>query len=480
MVGLPGYLRQRRQGYEAVVEVPPSKRRAVGRKRLTLGLDTRDPHIAKARLRPALIELHRRMDDRLRASPQTDPVTAEALAWREQMEAARKGDTRGLPVVRTTLASGEVVEEADNGLLVDLIAERAAEVAKREGDTRAAAFAGIAQGTATPITLHIEEWLSEPGKRGPRRSRTVSDYRSIVRAFSEWAGKHGHGGTVEGITRRAAGLYVQHLQRQNISATRIRTIITALIGFWAWMETRGVVTEGAANPWTRQAPRKPPGSNSQEKERAFTDDEMVKLLSGTADVFLSDLMRVGALTGMRIEEIARLTVGMCGGETIRAPGVKGEKTITPRDLPLHPDLAPIIACRVKDKASDAFVFDELGKANKHGERSPAASKRFNRYRATVGVEEREEGRRRSRVNFHSFRRWFVTRAVEAGQPQNIIRDVIGHKQDPRDVLNRSYTDLNQLTALKRACVAAVRLPQLPAADLQGGAAVLLDTADRSL
>ena len=43
-----------------------------------------------------------------------------------------------------------------------------------------------------------------------------------------------------------------------------------------------------------------------------------------------------------------------------------------------------------------------------------ASKRFGHYRKRVGVDEREQGRRQSNIDFHSLRRWFITKARNAG------------------------------------------------------------------
>lgn len=110
--------------------------------------------------------------------------------------------------------------------------------------------------------------------------------------------------------------------------------------------------------------------------------------------------------------------------------------------------------------ASGFLLDGIGAVNKHGERSPAASKRFNRYRETVGVHEKDVTARRSRVNFHSFRRWFVTEALRAGQPERIVKQVVGHKLPKHDVTVGVYFGGDTLAAL-RACVEAVRLPPLP-------------------
>jgi len=37
-----------------------------------------------------------------------------------------------------------------------------------------------------------------------------------------------------------------------------------------------------------------------------------------------------------------------------------------------------------------------------------------------------EGQHRALVNFHSFRRWFITMAERAGQPPHVFKAVVGH------------------------------------------------------
>ena len=457
---MSGYIEKRRQGFYAVLEVPPHLRAAAGcnKKRRTLG--TTDKHVANARLGAVLGELHKWLDGVRRKKPDTDPLVAEAMGWRETLKDAREG--KGVPSVLIEDNYGLLQEVPDDTLVLDMVAERGHRIERSEGPTRAGDFADIAMGRATLTTTHIEEWLSEPGQRGPYRSRTAADYRSIVKTFAGWSTKDASGAIIEKVSRRSVALYLQHLQTQGISATRIRTIIAALSGYWMWMEKRGGIAQGSHNPWERQAPRKPLADGDDAKERAFTDEEMKTLLTGTTDTFLLDFMRIGALTGMRIEEIARLTVGMCKGDVIRAPGVKGNKVVVPRDVPMHPDLLPIIARRSKDRPATAYLFDDGLKVNQHGERSPAASKRFNYYREKVGVHEKPEGKRRSLVNFHSFRRWFSTRAVMAGQPTFVVREVVGHKQPKEDVTTSRYVTMGQLPEMKRACVEAVKLPVLAA------------------
>jgi integrase len=54
-------------------------------------------------------------------------------------------------------------------------------------------------------------------------------------------------------------------------------------------------------------------------------------------------------------------------------------------------------------------------------------------RRKVGVDDVPEDARQSHVAFHSFRRWFITKAEQACQPVHFIEALVGHKR-PRMAL----------------------------------------------
>ena len=85
--------------------------------------------------------------------------------------------------------------------------------------------------------------------------------------------------------------------------------------------------------------------------------------------------------------------------------------------------------RCKDKAATGYLFEKAGPHKEGRKRFMAASKRFGHYRKRKGVEVNEmaNGKRRSLINFHSFRRWFTIVAARADQPVRIVHQVLGHK-----------------------------------------------------
>ena len=127
----------------------------------------------------------------------------------------------------------------------------------------------------------------------------------------------------------------------------------------------------------------------------------------------------------------------------------------------------IVRRRVGDKGPDAFLFHELPTPAQDSpiERSQRISKAFTAFRRKLGVDDVPEGHRQSRIDFHSFRRWFVNRAAQAlnygatGFTQWTIAQVVGHEreQQPLGMTMGRYHGEDDFEAL-RACVASVSLP----------------------
>ena len=76
------------------------------------------------------------------------------------------------------------------------------------------------------------------------------------------------------------------------------------------------------------------------------------------------------------------------------------------------------------------------------------------------IHEKPKGQRQSNVDFHSFRRWFITKAEQAGVPPNIISTVVGHAEGRQGMTLGVYSGGPSLDRL-RTCVEAVRLPSGP-------------------
>jgi hypothetical protein len=143
-------------------------------------------------------------------------------------------------------------------------------------------------------------------------------------------------------------------------------------------------------------------------------------------------MMVAALSGARLDAIIRMEIeGAC---FVFPPQKKETKA---RRVPIHSAL--------RDRPLGPWPWRT----------SNAASTAFTRYRRSLDIGEEGGRRRRAVANFHSWRRWAISKMEQAGQPENVIAAVVGHRR-PGLTFGRysSGPSMEQM----RACVESVRLP----------------------
>jgi integrase len=269
-----------------------------------------------------------------------------------------------------------------------------------------------------------------------------------VRELGEWLEDQRLGATLEVVTRRVAGRFVsEHLLP---SGRHLRTVTKTI---HTLSQKRDHVPTDGPSPWTGQAPAKVPhlGGTGDDEERPFTADELRLLLANPPDQTMADFILVAALTGMRREEIGRLTVADCANGVFIVRS--GKTAAARRRVPIHSALTEVVARRTNGKASGAYLFDEL--RSQHTERTDPLGKAFARYRRSLGLQ--EGNGRRSRINLHSLRRFFVTTAINAGQPPHVVSLVVGHAEGRKGMTLSRYWAGSEDAAL-RGVVEAVRLP----------------------
>jgi integrase len=463
------YLEKHGRQFRAKLDVPRKLREVVGKAALKKSLGT-DSLTEAQRLRwPALADLRKQLHDiarKAKAAP-LDPITAAALEDRIN---------RGILV--DVISREDRPEDVEALALYDqeLFGTKAERIEREYSPAKAREYQGIVRGERTPITVHIDQWMADIG--GSIAKRTAHRYRNCVQELAAFAGQEGLPQTLEAFGRRHAGDFIsKRFIQQKVHHKTAAQFISALSTYWRWLESRGLIPVASDNPWLRQskpkAPKPQKGSKAHHKERAFTDDELMLLLdprASSGDPELSDFMLMGVLSGMRIEEIASLRVEDVDlkAQTLAITEAKTDAGV--RTVPIHPKAAGIIKRRTTGKTLSDWLFPELPEypPESLSERSMVISKRFVTYRRRLGVDERIEGKRRSLVNFHSFRRSFIRRAIDAlhagaiGYDQWTIADVVGHERGEMglEMTMGVYPGPASPKALK-ACVEAVKLPPQP-------------------
>jgi integrase len=158
---------------------------------------------------------------------------------------------------------------------------------------------------------------------------------------------------------------------------------------------------------------------------------------------LADLIRLGMWTGARIEELCALRVENVKGDHFDIEDAKTKAGW--RKVPVHRKLKATIKRLVKASA-DGFVLSGLT-ANKYGDRSNAIGKRFGRLKAAHGFGDHHV--------FHSIRRTVATLLENAGVPENVAADIIGH--DKPTMTYGLYSDGASM-ATKRAALERIGYP----------------------
>lgn len=345
------------------------------------------------------------------------------------------------------------------------IVHRAEELARSKGVETAKAFADTAFGRTTPLTDHLEDFIGDKSYR----PKSVLDLRRVMKWLATWLGQKHLPLTLEAITQPVAGDFMRYLVvTRQLDRKNAGKYISFLRSYWAWMEEQGHRPRNSS-PWLGRLPepKAPARGTIREPDngkRPFTDDEVRKLLGGSPKQHIADLIRIAALSGMRLEECYLLRVRDTADDNFSV--LTGKTANAIRKVPIHPALRPIVKRLSKNKQPTDFLLDAEAEMVEHTEiRSQAASKAFGYYRKSLGVDERPNGKTKSNVDFHSFRRWFMQQARNAllagakGYTEWTLADVVGHSKDGLPLqLTMSHYPGPSPEAAKRACVEAVKLP----------------------
>jgi integrase len=431
-----------------VAEVPRTFQRVLGKKRLLKSLETDDLRTARVARWNALAILKTHIAEcRASTSKDADPLLLEAMAFREEFvraDAARRNELKH--------------EIADRAEEIDIAAGGAREDYDpydqgTPATQQAADFARLATGKATPADLYVDRWLSS----STYGERSKADARMAIGQFKTWCGTAQQGFFIEAITDRIASNFRDDFfVKAGVHPKTANKKLSALRQYWEWLDRSFGVRP---NPWMRKSLPKtkahrvdPAGPLGP--ERPFTDDEVRKLLAGPTDKDLSNVMLIGALTGMRLEEIGQLRVNDCKDSVFSVTRSKSAAGV--RTIPIHTALAPLVAQLTGARDAKSYLFPDFPDTGWDDNRTMAISKRFAYYRKKVGVNDKRLGARRSKVNFHSFRRWFATKAEDAGHRENVVASILGHEGNV-GITFGLYSNA-QLKQLKIECVEAVTLP----------------------
>jgi integrase len=315
----------------------------------------------------------------------------------------------------------------------------------------ASQFMNVAFHGGIPIGSLDEDYKKDRLKVSPR---TEGDHDRALVMLAAFCIEQGIGDDIRKVDRWVVADFIAFLAGgKRLAARTSKKYVSRLKLYFDYAISLRTIED---NPWEKGKVHMPTAKNS-DKERPFTETEAAKLLMGECSQALKDVMMIGALTGARLDAVVDLRADdIIELKCFRFKPQKREPGV--RFIPIHPDLMETVKRRLEGKEGTDSLFPEYPiPANPRRERSFAASKQFTTYRRKLGVDEVVDGKRRARVNFHSWRRWFITKSERAGTPEATIAAIVGHTR--KGMTLGHYSEGPVMVAARKA-IRKVKLPPL--------------------
>lgn len=284
----------------------------------------------------------------------------------------------------------------------------------------------VATAQAAPLQMVVERflaWMAEAGPDGKRRfaGQTIAQRRfglGLVEA------EFGSMTDASSLTARQVASFVERRIEPGRTQKTANRIISDINACWKWAmhPKRSLIT--GENPWKGQGDFSKAFKAQSSRKRSYTDDEVLKLLRADMNEAygrdqypraLHEIVRLGFVTGARLDELAGLEVAEVFPEdrAIKIGDGKTENAI--RLLPLVPAVWPIVAKRLAEaqKAGGRYLFPEIppgGPDKKHGW---TFSKCFTKARRRILLGKDDRALDDRSLDFHSTRRWFSTQLHNA-------------------------------------------------------------------
>ncbi|VXC83181.1 tyrosine-type recombinase/integrase [Pseudomonas sp. 9Ag] len=211
----------------------------------------------------------------------------------------------------------------------------------------------------------------------------------------------------------------QYIDSLDLSKKTKQNVLFAGNAFWRFLMKKDSALKEVANPFqNHELPATPKGKRKNNSYRPFERQDVEDLYRAALerkDIPLAAIIRIGAYTGCRIEEICQLTRHRVKGSYIEIIEAKTEAGN--RQIPIHKNIQQLLN-ELAEQSEDGFLIPSSGR-NKYGIRSDSLSKRFGRLKSKAGFD--------SRYVFHSIRKTTATMLEHAGAPPLVIIALMGHE-----------------------------------------------------
>jgi integrase len=386
-------LELRNRVWYATLLVPLDVREALGKVRFKLSLSTSNRREASERAAPIIAKWRAQIRQ---ARGFTNAVSNEALRWKMALAQSPDEDTRE----SWELALSNIVERKE----------------EEQGFEAAKDFSDIATGATTPTNQYYDAWKNSINLAPKTKHQMTADVSLLVSKFP----------SLEGITQNSVRRWIDELEAQGKGPSSINRILSFCRNYWRYLQRYDAVSKDAA-PFTGVTTPVSKKKKKKDTNLPYRDPaDVVSLweaartkrvghgLKAPFDTQLADLIKLGAYTGARIEELCSLKVANVTEDTIIIEDAK--TTSGWRTVPIHSQILDLVK-GLKKESKDGYLLTGLT-FNMFEDRANAIGKRFGRLKTTLGWTRAH--------TFHSFRSTVATQLEDAKVPEGIAADIIGH------------------------------------------------------
>lgn len=268
-----------------------------------------------------------------------------------------------------------------------------------------------------PFDEMAEAWDKIPVKRS-RADRYVQHGHAIIAAFIEYlAEEYPKARAMADVTPRMARDFMQEEAAKGLAGRTWNSKLILLRSvFRGLARDAGIVS----NPFVGI-----PTKDEDTVHRQPFDEKQLRAILDAADDFMRPIAVTGMCTAMRLGDCCLLkweSIDLAQKFVV----VKTSKTGETAEIPLFPMLRSVITAQKKTKSP--YVFSE--QAAQFLRYRHQLSRRFQDLLKAAGIEthakRKNSNRNASIMGFHSFRTTWITLALSAGVPMELVRRVTGH------------------------------------------------------
>ncbi len=411
--------------YYASMHVPPDVKDILGKSRLRKTLKTGDKRVAEQRARRIIAEWWDEIAlARSKTGLKLDDVTREALIWKDDIAS------------KETNLEKEIVESVLDDQVEGLI--------KKFGTKKAKDYYNIATGRANPIAPYIPEWKAFIKNR--INSKTVSLYVADVTRFAK------EFTTFEQINKKGIREWLWGLRAPNGAFLTDNTqgrVLNGLSNFWRWCQTiKYCVPEEAINPFLNTPLSKAVATRTILPYEPLELMQIANKAKEKGDTELYKLIMFASYTGARIEELCSIKVEHVLDNFSYFRILDSTTEASTRDVPIHSKLKSLIKEMCANPDKDGYLIKSTAR-NQHDSRSDPLGKRFGRLKTSMGYTKSH--------NFHSIRHTLATLLENAGVPENISSDIVGHEK--KTMTYGLYSGGTSMK-LKRQAIEKIKFPAI--------------------